>query len=188
VTGAKVLPGLYRATILAPGVTLQQSVEVRADPRHGDVSDAEREEQLAFAQDIRAQVDWVNKRVMEIRSLREGLMEDCPLAPESRAVATGLQALADIESRLYQVRNQSPKDKIAYPIQLNDRLSMLFAQVVRATGGPTTQQREVFAILMQEVESARSSFATHRRRLHTALAHTGCERFRIGSPMEAQSR
>ena len=33
--------------------------------------------------------------------------------------------LRKIEEKIYQVRNQSPKDKIAFPIQLNDRLTGL---------------------------------------------------------------
>jgi hypothetical protein len=59
-----------------------------------------------------------------------------------------------IEATLYQVRNQSPKDKIAYPIQLNDRLTHLMAQVDEGHGAPIAAQQQVYETLRGELDKA----------------------------------
>lgn len=87
-----------------------------------------------------------------------------------------------MESTLYQTRNQSPKDKIAFPIQLNDRLAMLCTFLVYGNGAPTRAQREVFRELQQELVLALSAYEAVRQdeleRLNAALAASG--RAKIG--------
>ena len=60
--------------------------------------------------------------------------------------------MKDIESELYQVKNQSPKDKIAYPIRLNDRLSGLLWNVQRADGRPNSGHYKVYQELVAELD------------------------------------
>ena len=55
-------------------------------------------------------------------------------------------------SILYQVLNQSPKDKIAFPIRLNDRLTGLRNRLERGDAAPTAAYRGVFEELSSELD------------------------------------
>ncbi|MEE4277804.1 MAG: FlgD immunoglobulin-like domain containing protein [Halieaceae bacterium] len=66
----------------------------------------------------------------------------------------------------YQARNESPKDKIAYPIQLNDRLAMLYQFLVFGDGRPTQPQYAVYEELSSELDAV----LTRYRRLVDALS------------------
>ncbi len=78
-------------------------------------------------------------------------------------------AVSAVEAALYQVRNRSPKDKIAFPIRLNDRLTGLRAQVDAGDAPPTDAQRRIFAQLSAELERERARLAVIYR---TTLAET----------------
>ena len=62
-----------------------------------------------------------------------------------------LASLRAVEEALYQVKNQSPKDKIAYPIRLNDRLTGLRSNLESGDGAPTAGHHRVFESLSQEL-------------------------------------
>ncbi len=50
------------------------------------------------------------------------------------------------------MRNQSPKDKIAFPIKLNNRLSGLRANLENGDSAPTKGYYEVFEKLSKELK------------------------------------
>ena len=56
-----------------------------------------------------------------------------------------------MEGEIYQVRNQSPKDKIAFPIKLNDRLTGLRSRLERGDVAPSEAYRLVFAELSDQL-------------------------------------
>jgi hypothetical protein len=64
-----------------------------------------------------------------------------------------LERLSRIEASLYQVKNQSPKDKIANPIKLNDRLAGLLAIVQFGDAAPSDAQRAVARELVAELDA-----------------------------------
>ena len=63
--------------------------------------------------------------------------------------AAGIEAVA---GALYQLRNQSPKDKIAFPIKLNDRLTGLRSHLERGDGTPVDAYEAVFDELSAELD------------------------------------
>ncbi len=60
--------------------------------------------------------------------------------------------LGAVEAELYQVRNQSAKDKIAFPIKLNDRLTGLRSHLERGDAAPAEAYRTVFEELSAELD------------------------------------
>jgi hypothetical protein len=54
---------------------------------------------------------------------------------------------------LYQVKNQSSKDKIAFPIKLNDRLAGLLSLVQTGDAAPSAPQQAVAKELIAELNS-----------------------------------
>ncbi len=166
--GPQALPGRYKAVFRGRSIELNRDFNLWPDPRQGNLSQADLGMQLALALEVGEAVDAANGMVREIRRLRSDIGE-ATRGGSSEVVSAAsplLAAIAGVEASLYQVRNESPKDKIAYPIQLNDRLSMLYGDLTRGTGKPTEPQREVFAELQQELEAARTAY---RRALSEAL-------------------
>ena len=66
----------------------------------------------------------------------------------------------EVESSLYQVKNRSPKDKIAFPIRVNDRLTALRSQVDDSYARPTAAQQKIFRELAAEVDRSLATLAT----------------------------
>jgi photosystem II stability/assembly factor-like uncharacterized protein len=156
VTGPRVLPGTYLARIQLGDATLEQSVTVRQDPRKLSIGEGDLLAQHDLALELRDAVSLANGTVIAIRRLRSSVLRNMDAAPQAaRALLAGLER---VESALYQVRNESPKDKIAFPIQLNDRLSLLYSSLVQGDGRPTQPQREVFAELQQELRATLADY------------------------------
>jgi hypothetical protein len=61
--------------------------------------------------------------------------------------------MAEVEGELYQVRNRSPKDKIAFPIKLNDRLTGLRSLLERGDQRPTAAHYRVFEELSSQLDA-----------------------------------
>jgi hypothetical protein len=129
-------------------------------------------ESVIFIRDLRSQV-------------QEGLDEtnDTELHGAAEVLVKGLGA---VERKLYQVENQSPKDKIAFPIQLNDRLTGLRSHLEHGDGPPTRAYYQVFEELSAELEGnlnvpeevTRTELLDFNRR----LAELGLETVRAEKP------
>ncbi len=149
-------PGRYRARLTAAGVTREQVFEVRRDPALADLPEAAFTDQFRLAIAIRDAESRANEAVVLARDLswqiervlaRTGREE---LGAEASRFAAEVEAVA---GELYQLRNQSPKDKIAFPIQLNDRLTGLRSHLERGDGTPLAAYRAVFEELSVELDA-----------------------------------
>ncbi|MEM6705034.1 MAG: glycosyl hydrolase [Acidobacteriota bacterium] len=156
--GPLAVPGEYVVRLTVGDVVQEQPLRVVADPRESDVTQADLEEQLDFALTARDAVTLANETVLEIRALRsqlekavEELGDRAPAELDERRSAF-LGAASEVERQLYQVKNESPKDKIAYPIQLNDRLAGLLGFVALSSAAPTAAQLEILDLLLVDLE------------------------------------
>jgi photosystem II stability/assembly factor-like uncharacterized protein len=148
-------PGRYSARLTVDGVERLTSFVLRRDPRLTGLTDADLVAQFELALQIRDAESMANGSVLLIRDLR-GQLE----ASISDSDDTGLREYADrftgdissLEAELYQVLNQSPKDKIAFPIRLNDRLTGLRNRLERGDAAPTAAYRGVFEELSSELD------------------------------------
>ncbi len=165
--GPLAAPGRYIARLTADGRQFDADVSIEMDPRlERDVTRQDLQRQEALALRARDAADRANKAVIEIRRLRAALEGgSCGAAPND-ACAAALSRLGDVEKRLYQVKNESPKDKIAYPIQLNDRIAGLQQSFTFSDGPPTAGQAAVLerledelAAVMKDVDAARAAAA-----------------------------
>jgi photosystem II stability/assembly factor-like uncharacterized protein len=142
VTGPWVVPGKYVVRMIVDGKSATRDVEVLADPRSRDVTLDDLRAQNKLALELRDAISAANAAVIRIRSVRA-----------SGASQGLLEKLGAIESQLYQVKNQSPKDKIAFPIRLNNRLSGLYGNLERGDARPTRAYYEVFSELKNELDA-----------------------------------
>ena len=148
-------PGRYRARLTVDGVTWEQTFDVHPDPRLGDIPAAAFTDQFRLAMAIRDAESRANTSVLTAWDLRAQIdaivaeSDDTGLRDEASGFATGIEAVA---GELYQLRNQSPKDKIAFPIKLNDRLTGLRSHLERGDGTPIDAYQAVFNELSAELD------------------------------------
>ncbi len=158
--GPRVVPGEYTVTLVADGRRTSGRVRVLADPRVR-VPDAQLEQQLAFALEIRDAITRLGATVERLRAVRDQLAERrsaLQSAPTFQTLVKGIEgwiARADALER----RMHNPEAEVVYDIlaarggagaKLYSRLSPLFAWVVAGDGPPTDGARQVFADLQQE--------------------------------------
>ena len=148
-------PGRYRARLTVDGVTWEQTFDVHPDPRLGDIPAAAFTDQFRLAMAIRDAESRANTSVLTAWDLRAQIdaivaeSDDTGLRDEASGFAAGIEAVA---GELYQLRNQSPKDKIAFPIKLNDRLTGLRSHLERGDGTPIDAYQAVFNELSAELD------------------------------------
>lgn len=159
--GVRVAPGDYRVRLTANRQTLTEDFTVRADPRVTDVTAADYAAQYALAIRLRDATSAANEAVLRIRAEKARLG-----GASATATAANVEELSAIEALLYQVKNSSPKDKIAYPIRLNDRLAGLLAIVENGDAAPTAAAQKVADQLIAEL-------AAHLARLDRVLRAAG---------------
>ena len=148
-------PGRYRAQLTIGGVAREVTVDVHPDPRLGDIATAAFADQFRLAMAIRDAEHGANTSVMTARDLLSQIdvivaeIDDADLRDDASSFAAGIEAVA---GELYQLRNQSPKDKIAFPIKLNDRLTGLRSHLERGDGTPIGAYQAVFDELSGELD------------------------------------
>ncbi|MEO7513527.1 MAG: glycosyl hydrolase [Gemmatimonadaceae bacterium] len=190
-------PGRYRVRLSAfsaAGVIRDSGhVVVAKDPRLSGVSDEDLRQQFALAAQIRDRESAANEAVIRIRALRGdvnsrmardtvGLGRD-HVGRLSEATLPLLREIGAVEEGLYQVRNQSPKDKIAFPIRLNDRLTGLRTNLESGDGRPTQAHQRVFRELAAELDALLARLTTTLQRdlarLNAALHAAGLGPIRV---------
>ncbi len=148
-------PGRYVARLTVDGVTREQTFDVNPDPRLGDMPAAALTDQFRLAMAIRDAESQANESVILARDLLARIdviateTDDADLKGRMSGFAAGIEAVA---GELYQLRNQSPKDKIAFPIKLNDRLTGLRSHLERGDGTPVDAYQAVFNELSAELD------------------------------------
>ena len=149
-------PGRYRARLTVDGTTREETFELHPDPRLGDIPTAALTDQFRLAMAVRDAESRANTSVLLARDLRAQIdaivaeSDDTGLRDEASSFAAGVDAVA---GELYQLRNQSPKDKIAFPIKLNDRLTGLRSHLERGDGTPIDAYQAVFNELSAELDA-----------------------------------
>ena len=148
-------PGRYRARLTVAGMTREATFDVQPDPRLGDVPATAFTDQFRLAMAIRDAESRANTSVLLARDLRAQAdaivaRSDADLRDLVSRFTAGIEAVA---GELYQLRNQSPKDKIAFPIRLNDRLTGLRSHLERGDGTPIDAYQAVFEELSAELEA-----------------------------------
>jgi hypothetical protein len=140
-------PGRYQIRLAVDGKEQKRWFNVKKDPRLTDVTDAGLKAQFDLALKIRNKESAANEGVILIRNLKAQV--------EDRLSKTGdrnlrkmakkfVERISTVEKELYQVKNQSPKDKIAFPIKLNDRLTGLRSHLERGDAPPTKAYYLIF--------------------------------------------
>ena len=148
--GPQALPDSYTVRLTVDGAIRTQPLRIVRDPR-SQAAPGEDVEKFAFLQRIVADVSEANLAVRTIRSARAQLTARARdrgsetrdgLVAQSRPL---LDALADLETRLYQTRGRGQ------PVRLNDKLAHLADVVDPSDGSPSAQVLAVRDELEQQL-------------------------------------
>jgi photosystem II stability/assembly factor-like uncharacterized protein len=154
--GPMAVPGTYQVRVTADGTSQTRPLTIRKHPGYADVAQADLEQQLALALQIRDRTSEANQAVTQIRDLKQQVQErltkagnrQSELAPTAQALTAKLTA---VEEDLYQVRNRSGQDPLNFPIKLNNRLASLRRVVETGDNRPTDGAYQVFKELSGEL-------------------------------------
>ncbi len=176
-------PGRYQARLVVDGQQQVHWFEVKKDPRPTDVTEADLIAQFDLGLMIRDHESAANQGVILIRDLKAQVEDRLSQADSEtlREIAQRfVERISEVESELYQVKNQSPKDKIAFPIKLNDRLTGLRSRLERGDAAPPEAYHQVFeelsAQLAVQLEALEQALSQELPRLNEELESLGLAR------------
>jgi len=153
--GPFVPPGTYRVRLSVDGQIQEHPLSLLKDPRISDVTDADLQAQYALARQVSDRTSEANQAVIRIRAVKKQIGDRLgaqPPAALKTAADTLVRKLSEIEEAIYQVRNQSPKDPLNFPIRLNNRIAALQDVIEAADARPTQQAYDVFKELSAELQ------------------------------------
>ena len=148
-------PGDYSIRLTVDGTTHESSLTIERHPWIDDVSDADLLAQYEFGAQIRDEVERANQSVIAIRRMRtqvEERMEESDDEQLAELLDELMTAAGELEANIYQVRNRSGQDPLNFPIKVNNRLANLLSMVDRGEGAPNDGMREVFEIMVEELD------------------------------------
>ena len=132
------------------------------DPNLDDVSIDDLIEHFSLALQVRDKTSLANETVIRIRNIRRSLRsaQEANMGDETLATTIDelLRKISIVESEIYQVRNRSAKDKIAFPIKLNNRLSGLLWLLETGGNKPPESYYRVFEELSAELNARLKEF------------------------------
>ena len=153
-TGPAALPGDYQVRLTVDGKAQTQPLTISKHPLR-NVSDADLKEQFELAIQIRDKVTEANNAVIEIRRVKQQLVDRLGKSsdPQLKEAGTRLtESLSAVEEEIYQVRNQSGQDPLNFPIKINNRLASLLSVVNRGDGKPIASAYPIFKDLTAELK------------------------------------
>ncbi|HEX6309346.1 MAG TPA: hypothetical protein VFZ69_14215 [Longimicrobiales bacterium] len=185
--GPVALPGSYTVRLTADGTTRTAPLRVGIDPRlEGQVTLDDLRARFELAQRIVSRVNDANTAVIMVRDVRSQVDDRLDDTEDTRIEALGVRVksrMADVEGRIYQVRNQSNQDPLNYPIMLNNKLAALLGVVERGEFRPTDQAHEVFDQLSTrlgtELDALDAIIATDLAELNRLLQQAGLPVIRV---------
>ncbi len=148
-------PGNYSVKLKINDQVQEQPFNVLKDPRLINITDADLKAQFDLAMKIRDCESKANLGVIQYKKIKAQIEDRLVESTDkkfSNSANVFLNDLTEITRNLYQLKNQSPKDKIAFPIKLNDRLTGLRRHLEDGDGRPPEAYHEIYDLLSNELK------------------------------------
>jgi len=151
-------PGTYTVKLSAAGQELSQPLVIKKDPNSGG-TEADITTQTAMMLELRQDVETGSKMVNQIEFIRAQLLQlTTTLNTSSDSVSVKSAAeeldkkLIDIEEELIQRKlTGQGQDTVRWPSKLLSKINYLAGGLASGDFAPTKQQREVHALLKQQL-------------------------------------
>ena len=167
ITAPIVPPGTYTVRLTVDGVTREEQVEIRPDPRLSTTA-ADYAAQFALMIRLRDKVSEIHDAVNTIRDVRGQL--EARLASlggqtewtAARQIGAGLiERISEVERVLIQPglnERSGELDSIHFPIRLDNKLEALGYHVARSDDRPTRQDQELYDDLARRADEQLAHF------------------------------
>jgi hypothetical protein len=151
-------PGTYNVKLSAAGQELSQPLVIKKDPNSGG-TEADITTQTAMMLELRQDMETGSKMVNQIEFIRAQLLQlTTTLNTSSDSVSVKSAAeeldkkLIDIEEELIQRKlTGQGQDTVRWPSKLLSKINYLAGGLASGDFAPTKQQREVHALLKQQL-------------------------------------
>ena len=185
--GPVAVPGEYTVRLTADDATRTAPLRIGIDPRlEGQVAQQDLVARFDLARQVVSRVNDANKAVIMVRDVATQVDERLEETDNARIEELGTRVksrMADVEGRIYQVRNQSNQDPLNYPIMLNNKLAALLGIIERGEYRPTDQSFEVFNMLsgrlQTELDALNAIIGTDLAELNRLLQQNGLPVIRL---------
>jgi hypothetical protein len=151
-------PGNYTVKLSAGNQERSQPLVVKKDP-NSEGTDSTIAEQMLMLVDLRKDLDSAAEMVNQIEFVRAQIYQLTAAVSDAsvKSAADGLdKKLIDVEETLIQRRlTGQGQDTVRWPPKLMSKISYLAGGLAGSDFGPTTQQREVQALLSAQLTSVR---------------------------------
>jgi photosystem II stability/assembly factor-like uncharacterized protein len=164
--GVLMPPGTYSVKLTTPsGYSETQQLVVRKDP-NVTASDAELTENVAMARDLARQLDEAVTMVNAMESARgqlaslKAIIADDSTRKDIASAADSLdQKLRVVERKLFSTRiTGRGQDLIRWPMRVAEQIEYLVGSVQSSDHAPTAAQREVGALLRDQLQAIKAEF------------------------------
>jgi photosystem II stability/assembly factor-like uncharacterized protein len=163
-TGVTQPPGTYMVTLEVGGQSYSRELTVLKDP-NSDGTMADIMQQTAMAEDIQQDIVTASEMVNRIELIRRQLVDLQSIVTASgegediAAAADSLeQRFISVEGEMMQLKSAQGVDGVRWPAMLISRLQYLRGNVATADFRPTDQQREVHALLKEQLTHLQEEF------------------------------
>ncbi|HJZ81621.1 MAG TPA: hypothetical protein VKD91_14795, partial [Pyrinomonadaceae bacterium] len=155
--GPRIVPGNYQVKLSVDGQTLNETFEVKPDPRLTTTA-ADYAKQLDLSLKIRDKLSETNNAIIQIRDAKKQIDDLLKrVGPQSKPITDAgsslTRKLTEVEEALYQTKNQSSQDPLNFPIRLNNKLAALLGVVARSDTPPNEQSLAVYEELSSEINA-----------------------------------
>jgi len=175
--GVLMPPGTYTVKFTtASGYSETQQIVVRKDP-NVSASDAELSENIAMARDFTRQLDDAVTMINSPEAVRGQLaalkatIGDDSTRKDVRASADSLDVkLRAVERKLFNTRTTGRgQDLIRWPVRVAEQIEYLVGSVQSSDHAPTAAQREVGALLRDQLQAIKAEYDRVMQRDVTAF-------------------
>ena len=153
--GPTAMPGTYQAVLRIENTKQEHHFEILKDPRL-ETSEEDYQAQFDLWMNIRDQLSETNRLLNQLRRIRREIhvilerpnlqMSKVPdeLSSFKDNAEKVIQKLEVLENELVQTKNETPSDRLRFPVMLRDRIEGLISVVAVAEAAPPQQAHEVF--------------------------------------------
>lgn len=158
--GPRAVPGMYQVELQVGEQIAKTSIEVKADPRWKDVSQADYEAQLATATEIKELITQAHRRIKNLRAVRNQIQaakeyqnKEKPDAKLIELIDQALPAIDKVEAMIIQNKSEASQDNINFPRVFSNHIGRLYGVVVNDHHRPTAGALERLEDLKKEYQA-----------------------------------
>ena len=163
--GPKAVPGTYKVILKSGETEVEDSFEIKVDPRWDEVTATDLKQKFDLEQDVISLIKESQDLISEIRSVRDQANGIAKMAIKAghddrlKTLAKELdEELTKVENRLIQNKTETTQDEINFPRVFSNHIVRLFRVIVDEHNAPTGGMQERWTDLQKVYASITSDY------------------------------